>query len=106
MKILVITISLIFLSDFTYADVSAYYEGKVTEVGYEAERGLIIIDNSALDDVACSGFYVDLNNHAQQVAYSTALAAKVSGARVKLRYVVDGPLYYSNCLLFQLSIVE
>ena len=92
------------ISSPSIAGLSQYYEGHVTEIGYEAGRGLIRLD-TVFSEQGCSAVYADLTQDTHKVAYSTALTAKMSGSRVKIRFDYDNPKYYSYCQVFQLTIM-
>ena len=86
------------------AAITGYHEGIITTLSYEAARGIIRIDKSFSDN-GCTGAYADLTDEVQRVAFSTALAAKMGNQRVRLRMEVGGSTYYTNCKVFEVTIL-
>lgn len=101
---IVISLFLFSVSVQSFGAISGYHEGKITTISYEADRGIIRIDKS-FNDSGCTGAYADLKDEGQRVAFSTALAAKMASAKVRIRVVVDGVDYYTNCKVFEVSIL-
>ena len=104
MKKVVVFLFLLGASNLAMSAVSGYHEGIITEIGYEAGRGLIRIDKN-INESGCSGAYADLSDDGQKAAYSTALAAKMAGSKVKIRFETDGVKYYAYCKIFQLTVM-
>ncbi|TVZ37646.1 hypothetical protein P886_1988 [Alteromonadaceae bacterium 2753L.S.0a.02] len=104
MKKLGFILAMLFSSFPLSAAITGYHEGLITTLSYEAQRGIIRIDKSFTDN-GCTGAYADLTDEAQRVAYSTALAAKMANQKVRLRMEIGGVDYYSNCKVFEITIM-
>lgn len=104
-KSIVIALLLSLSSATAFSTVSAYHTGKITQIGYEAGRGIMQI-SSGFSEAGCTGVYADLSDAVQRTAYATALTAKAEDKTVRIRFQTDGTNYYANCPVFEITIMD
>lgn len=79
-------------------------ESKVSAVRIESKYALVSFSNQSDSDCSKGRAYLDLDNEYHKVAYSTALAAYMSGKSVAIRTYDNSSLVFGTCKIYDIYV--